>query len=264
MQYFCNLILIKKTIIIIKYIELKKFKLLIMGSFCSSLFEERRIQKEIIREHQNERIITSSAGETGAHISSINGQQLKVSQAEVEHYKNEKLCVPENIKLNQQAKGSPQSLDLFQKSALDRHNILRRKHNVPELKLSKDLCRLAQSTAEFIAKKDDYDHLASDYNGTRLGENMAIMIGQELTGEVMTDIWYDENNNYDFKKPEYSQNTGYFTQLIWKSSNQVGFGEAKNEENKWIGIAYYYPPGNMVNEYENNVLPLHHENAKTT
>jgi uncharacterized protein YkwD len=235
-----------------------------MGNFCSSLFEEKRIQNEIIREHQNERVIMGFAGKTEAHGSSINGQQLKVNQEEVEHYKNEKLSVPENIKLNQQDRGSPQSLDTFQKSALFRHNFLRRKHNVPELKLSKDLCKLAQSTAEFIAKKDDYDHCASDYNGMRLGENMAIMIGQELTGEVMTDIWYDENKNYDFKKPEYSQNNGYFTQLIWKSSNEVGFGRAKNEDNKWIAIAYYFPPGNMVNEYENNVLPLNKDDAKTT
>jgi glioma pathogenesis-related protein 2 len=235
-----------------------------MGNFCSSLFEERRTQKELKREQQTERVIIGPPGETGAHVSSMNGQQVKVSPAEVEHYRNEKLSVPEKTQVQPQGGRPSQPLDIFVKSALDRHNILRRKHNVPELKLNQELCKLAQSTAEFIVKKDDYDHSAAEFNGTRLGENMAIMIGQELTAEVMTDIWYDEKNNYDFKKPQYSENTGYFTQLIWKSSQEVGFGVAKGEGDKWIGIAYYYPPGNMVNEYEKNLLPLVSTIPKTT
>ncbi len=69
----------------------------------------------------------------------------------------------------------------------------------------------------------------------------------------MTDIWYSEKSNYDFANPTFKENSGYFCQILWTSSEEVGFGFAKGENDKWVGIANYYPSGNVIGDFENNV-----------
>lgn len=50
------------------------------------------------------------------------------------------------------------------------------------------------------------------------GENLAQ--GQS-TWETAITAWYDEEALYDFGNPGYSESTGHFTQLIWKSTVQL-------------------------------------------
>ena len=70
-------------------------------------------------------------------------------------------------------------------------------------------------------------------------------------------MWYEQNKQYDFKKPEFSNKTGAFTQLIWYDTKSVGFGLAFNQRNKrLIGVANYDPPGNVATKFSDNVLAL--------
>jgi hypothetical protein len=50
------------------------------------------------------------------------------------------------------------------------------------------------------------------------------------------------------------QNSGSFTQLVWRESREVGFGVAGAGANIYI-VALYYPGGNIVGSYVQNVLP---------
>lgn len=46
------------------------------------------------------------------------------------------------------------------------------------------------------------------------------------------------------------------TQVLWKKTKTIGIGVSKQvRENAYLIIAYYYPPGNVRNEYINN-LPI--------
>lgn len=50
------------------------------------------------------------------------------------------------------------------------------------------------------------------------------------------------------------QNSGSFTQLVWRESREIGFGVAGSGANIYI-VALYYPAGNVVGAYKQNVLP---------
>lgn len=48
--------------------------------------------------------------------------------------------------------------------------------------------------------------------------------------------------------------TGHFTQLVWKSTTQVGFGVA-TRGNYTVGVALYYQAGNVIGSFKQNVQP---------
>ncbi len=50
---------------------------------------------------------------------------------------------------------------------------------------------------------------------------------------------------------------GNFTQMIWRSTEQVGVGLASDGKGKFITVAFYKPPGNITNPgyFEDNVKP---------
>jgi len=141
----------------------------------------------------------------------------------------------------------------FIKEALNTHNQLRAKHNVPKLQLNKELNELAQAYAEKLIKINRLEHSPRIWRGEIIGENLSYKMGGKLTGIEATNMWYNEIKFYNFNNPGFSQKTGHFTQVVWKGSNQVGFGIA-TRGNKSIVVANYYPPGNIIGNFKQNVL----------
>ena len=76
--------------------------------------------------------------------------------------------------------------------------------------------------------------------------------GKDATGEMATTDWYNEIKVHNFKK-EFQVNSGHFTQLIWKGTEEVGFGVA-NRGKLYFVVANYYPAGNILGEFSTNVL----------
>ena len=60
-----------------------------------------------------------------------------------------------------------------------------------------------------------------------------------------TTFWYNAAEDYDYSKPGFSQKTGSFTQLIWKSSKGLGVGCAARNGFA-VFVALYSPTGNML------------------
>jgi hypothetical protein len=93
------------------------------------------------------------------------------------------------------------------------------------------------------------------YNGVTLGENLAYLYGQQLTGSKMSDMWYGEEMKHDYAYDEQPQSQ-HFTQMIWRGTKEVGFGRAKANNGNWYyGVAVYLPAGNIVGTYRSNVFP---------
>ena len=79
--------------------------------------------------------------------------------------------------------------------------------------------------------------------------------------------WYNEIQFYNYNNPGFSGATGHFTQVIWKSSTQVGCGLSVNYQRQLVGTTYwnfymayvscnYSPAGNNISngQFALNVL----------
>jgi len=48
---------------------------------------------------------------------------------------------------------------------------------------------------------------------------------------------------------------GHFTQVVWKGSTELGIAWARAPGGACYCVANYRPAGNMMGDFENNVLP---------
>ena len=141
----------------------------------------------------------------------------------------------------------------FRAAALKQHNIYRAKHGAPPLILSSQLNDLAQQHAEQLARTNRLVHSGN----TRYGENLYAFgsSSQALPRpEAAVDRWYGEKQSYNFNKPAFGTGTGHFTQLVWKSSKELGMGIAQAADGTWYVVAHYSPPGNIAGQFPTNVL----------
>ncbi|KAJ8286470.1 hypothetical protein GJAV_G00039590 [Gymnothorax javanicus] len=142
----------------------------------------------------------------------------------------------------------------FVKEFVDVHNAYRRKHGAPPLTLSRDLCKSAQAWADHLLSMKTLQH-----SNSKNGENLyyAWSSGHKTpSGKEAVDSWYSEIKNYSFSKPGFGSNTGHFTQVVWKSSEEVGVGLATDGNTVFV-VGQYSPAGNITNQgyFESNVLP---------
>uniref|UniRef100_A0A669EIS2 GLI pathogenesis-related 2 n=1 Tax=Oreochromis niloticus TaxID=8128 RepID=A0A669EIS2_ORENI len=150
----------------------------------------------------------------------------------------------------------------FKKEFLDTHNAYRAQHGAPPLTFNTELNDAAQNWANQMLAKKKLGH--SDTND---GENVYYAWSSEtktLTGKEAVDSWYSEIKDYDFKKSGHQPKTGHFTQVVWKSSTELGVGIATDGNTVFV-VGQYRPAGNITNAgyYQKNVLPKGTGNTHT-
>ncbi|KAI9490547.1 CAP domain-containing protein [Zychaea mexicana] len=133
------------------------------------------------------------------------------------------------------------------KSALKIHNEFRAKHSAPALKWSTTLEKYAQSWAN----KCDFKHTNGPY-----GENLA---WGYANFPAAISAWYNEEEKYDYNNPGFSGSTGHFTQVVWKSTTELGCGIKTCPDGAKNYVCSYKSPGNVVSSdnayFKKNVLP---------
>lgn len=149
----------------------------------------------------------------------------------------------------------------FLEQELAETNRLRKLHGAEPLKLNQDLVDMAQNYANKLAAAGKFEHSKNrnlkGHEGEWVGENIYWMgssdEAQYSTGS-MTQNWYDEIKDYDFKtgKSKNGRMVGHFTQVVWKATKEVGFGVGFNG-GQLIGVGNYYPGGNFNNAELQNV-----------
>lgn len=72
------------------------------------------------------------------------------------------------------------------------------------------------------------------------------------------DGWGDERTKYSFANGGFSEATGHFTQLVWRSSTSVGCGRVQCDGKGgtaygWFVVCEYWPAGNVEGAYAQEV-----------
>ena len=169
----------------------------------------------------------------------------------------------------------------FIESALKANNEKRKLHGMNPLQSDDYLNKRALILAKEFLINGEFDNKNLLYSNCEdLGLNLK-MSNQKLNPEELIENWYKENRDYNYKEPNELE-CNNFTQMIWKNSTNFGIGyyhlEEKdkqikntntNDANKIIEeniqekydfcyIALYYPAGNKIGEYKDNII----DNAK--
>ncbi|KAL7804892.1 PR-1-like protein [Trichoderma aethiopicum] len=88
------------------------------------------------------------------------------------------------------------------------------------------------------------------HSGGPFGENIAIGY-PNATAAV--EAWGNEDREYNFAKPGFTEETGHFSQLVWKNTRAVGCGRKLCGERGWFVVCEYWPRGNVGGEYADEV-----------
>ena len=228
----------------------------IPGKFTSNVFEKNiNIENDNIKTRNNHNYLEiSNISKNLTNNSSTN--YLNISNSN-NNFKGLKNTYYNNIspKYNNNNEKNTNNLDYnnFCLNALQSHNKYRNIHHSPPLSLNKEICQISQKYSEYLANNDIFQHSNNKYKGEELGENLFLCKGKEATGEYVTKSWYDEIKDHDFNGG-FQNNTGHFTQVIWKNSKEVGFGISKSKNGYTYIVANYHPAGNYLGQFKQNVL----------
>ncbi|PSN37032.1 hypothetical protein C0J52_17650 [Blattella germanica] len=121
----------------------------------------------------------------------------------------------------------------FTKEGLRIHNEYRRKHGVPELKLSKELCIYAKDWAKTLAREDRFGHRPDG----KYGENIYCMWSSDPQQRVTAK----------------DACLSHFSQMVWKNSQELGMGLARSKNGRVLIVANYHPRGNYIGQFADNV-----------
>jgi hypothetical protein len=137
---------------------------------------------------------------------------------------------------------------------LAEHNRWRAEVGAPPLRWSAKLAGIAQGWA---------DHLKNDscgmyHSGNGYGENIyqatAIMWSdgrRDFSPKTAKDVvgaWGSEIKDYNYANNSCSGVCGHYTQLVWKTTKEVGCAMSVCGDNGQIWVCSYSPPGNVVGQ----------------
>jgi len=136
--------------------------------------------------------------------------------------------------------------------ALDFHNKVRTDVGVTTLTWSTDLAKFAQEWADHLASQGcDMQHRPRNGEWTqKYGENIFWGKGRDYSALDASKGWYSEIEHYTYGVLNSSNwsKTGHYTQMVWKSTTQVGIAVAKCSDGAIIIVANYNPGGNYMGE----------------
>ncbi|KAI8379964.1 CAP domain-containing protein [Choanephora cucurbitarum] len=134
--------------------------------------------------------------------------------------------------------------DDVQSEALAIHNKYRKAHHVPDVTWSTKLADHAQTVTDSCV----WGHSVLKGAGQNIAYGYKSM-------EAVIDAWYNEGKNYNYGTNSYSSSTGHFTQVVWKSTTEIGCAATycSNLRGTYY-VCDYSPPGNYAGKYADNVV----------
>lgn len=155
----------------------------------------------------------------------------------------------------------------FRAAILSAQNTYRSQHQVGSLNQSETIGATAQAYASYLAADKLFEH-----SGANLGENIGTIAATSAPtladcsgyGTGFAKMWYDAVRNYDYKNPGFNTNSGSFSQIVWKASNQLGCGIDIDSVQTVYAVCNYFPAGNSEAWFAMNVFPAANKSTNLT
>lgn len=157
----------------------------------------------------------------------------------------------------------------FAQEILELHNSFRAIYGAPDVVLSETLCQQAKKEAQNRVTEYINTGGFSLINDPDRSYNDNIWAKQssstfKLRANTVVQQWFNEKDKHDFKNNNFQEKSGHFSQLIWRSTDEIGVGFALNRTNPpegqlpkyvYVVVVRYTPPGNILDSdaFEDNV-----------
>jgi pathogenesis-related protein 1 len=152
------------------------------------------------------------------------------------------------------------AVDLDEDQMVAQHNRWRRLAGVPLITYSDELADSAQEWADRL-QEDLHCKMKHSQSNGRYGENIywaspALWSDgqreiQEITAKTVVDKWGQEQRDYDYKRNRCSKGKlcGHYTQVVWKTTTEVGCGFAVCDDTlEQVWVCHYSPAGNWTGQ----------------
>lgn len=139
--------------------------------------------------------------------------------------------------------------DLMRKEILAAHNKYRAQRGIPPLKWSEALADHAMKWALHLAKAGKLYHS----KGSGEGENLWQGSARHFSHTEKVDKWGSEKKYFtkgtfpDVSTSGNWQDVGHYTQIIWRSTSEVGCAQATSGGFDFF-VCRYNPPGNIIGQ----------------
>jgi pathogenesis-related protein 1 len=134
----------------------------------------------------------------------------------------------------------PSALEVEMLSA---HNAYRAQLKLRPLVWSDSLARAAQSWADKLLKRRQFEHESQSLHG----ENLFEIRGGGATPDDVVQDWAFESLDYDYRSNRCHAVCGHYTQVVWRSTVQLGCAVARGSGRE-VWVCRYSPPGNVVGQ----------------
>ncbi len=136
---------------------------------------------------------------------------------------------------------SPTAASSIEQQLLDAQNAVRARVGIPQLTWSDKLARAAQEWADLLVKEGSFRHRPD----SPWGQNLYAVMGAEYLPQQIVNGWAGEAKDFDLaaNKCKEDRICGHYTQIVWRSTKQVGCAVARGG-NREVWVCEYSPRGN--------------------
>lgn len=141
----------------------------------------------------------------------------------------------------------------FNQRVLAAHNAERATIGVPSMVWNANLAADARAWADELAATGRFEHSPDKAGEEAQGENLWAGTPRAFSPEAMVHLWLTEKRDYRpgvFPNNSRSgdvENVGHYTQMIWRSSRQVGCATAVGRDEEFL-VCRYSQAGNVVGQ----------------